>query len=100
MALGDRPSLEYSAVTLGPRDSTDSTPATGLGLYLPFSCFRNLASSFVHFRTSGLAALSLWEGWEKENEATVLESGQERDVFDDEFVLSRREGLSPIGIRN
>lgn len=34
-----------------------------LQLHLPFSCFRNLAKSFVHFRTSGLAALSLWEGW-------------------------------------
>lgn len=36
--------------------------AMGLELYLPLSCFRNLARSFVHFRTSGLAALSLWEG--------------------------------------
>ena len=38
----------------------------GLELSLPLSCFRNLARSFVHFRTSGLAALSLWEGCEKE----------------------------------
>lgn len=36
--------------------------AIGLELSLPFSCFRNLARSFVHFRTSGLAALSLCEG--------------------------------------
>lgn len=38
----------------------------GLELSLPLSCFRNLARSFVHFRTSGLAALSLWEGCKKE----------------------------------
>lgn len=31
----------------------------------PFNCFRNLAKSFVHLSTSGLAALSLWEGWEE-----------------------------------
>ena len=52
-----RGEIAASAPGFFPGDRT-----TGLERYLPLSCFRNLARSFVHFRTSGLAALSLWEG--------------------------------------
>ena len=57
---------EHSEITASVLGLFSENLDIGLELSLPLSCFRNLARSFVHFRTSGLAALSLWEGCKKE----------------------------------